>query len=380
MIDSNNPSDSYNNVSLFENCICVNDVQNIVKKSAQKTYVGKGRGKNNGKQPPIGVDWLSIDGIVFGIANNERLIDTICSYKKLKIGLGYAYVESSQYMSIIIKHPGKYPIVTVRVPILYPASYVNEKYVGIIFSFPIDSLYVKDSNGKNKMKQHIMYLVKGNNDNYTLFTETVVSNEKKKSCIENITKSDGDIVNTLLKSSATKYINTFSLDKTTDLSYTINNMTIIMLKKLKANTPVVSFDQLHTKQDAYLVVENEALKYVVKSANKRDERMIMCAEDSIIWPSYIAYNGSTYYMHEYAQMFKISHYACRTSKESVYYLFATFLNTHVFVILITDQEIDSDKASNNREYSYQDLFNKETQILEIYLLIEQKQQQNNALA
>lgn len=377
MIDSNNPSDGYNNVSLFENCICVNDVQNIVKKSARKMYGGKNnRGKNNGKQPPIGVDWLSIDGIVFGIANNERLIDTICSYKKLKIGLGYAYVESSQYMSIIIKHPGKYPIVTVRVPILYPASYVNEKYVGIIFSFPIDSLYVKDNSGKNKMKQHIMYLVKGNNDNYTLFTETVVSNEKKKSCIENITKSDGDIVNTLLKSSATKYINTFSLDKTTDLSYTINNMNIIILKKLKPNTPVVSFDQLHTKQDAYLVIENEALKYVVKSANKRDERMIMCAEDSIIWPT-VAYNGSTYYIHEYAQMFKISHYACRTTKENVYYLFATFLNTHVFVILITDQDIDSDKATNNRAYSYQDLFNKDTQILEIYLLIEQKQQQNN---
>ena len=69
-------------------------------------------------------------------------------------------------------------------------------------------------------------------------------------------------------------------------------------------------------------------------------------------------------------MFKLAHYSIKSTKDGIYYLLTSFLNAHMFIILITDQDILINEEV--KIYNFQDLFNKGTQVLEMYLLIENK--------
>ena len=340
-------------------------------------YVSKLKGEDNKApiktrpttKPTLDNEWTEINNIVFGIHNNEQFINTIATYKKIKVGTGYIYIESTQYMCILIKHPGKYPLVVIRIPVEYPFTYINEKYIGILFSFPIESLYNKDSGSKAKNKQYKIYLTKAVNNTYLLNMEMIVNNDVKKSIINDIKKMDNDIINIVLKPNMLTFLNNFSLTKTNDISYTLNNMNIILLKKLPINTSVISFEPLQNKQTGYFEFRNDALYYIVKSSNRCDEKIVVAKDDSDYWPQ-IDYNGCVYAIHDYDQMFKLSHYSNKTTKDGIYYIFSTFLNTFAFTILITDQNVMINE--HTKIYNFQDIFNKGTQVFELYLLIEDK--------
>lgn len=336
-------------------------------------HISKLKGEDNklpikskvAKKIKLDNDWQLLDNIVFGVYNNEQFINTIATYKKIKVGTGYIYIESTQYVCILIKHPGKYPLVVIRIPVEYPFTYINDKYVGILFTFPIESLYNKDSSSKSKNKQYRMYLTKDVN-NYCLNLEMIINNDIKKSTINGIQKSENEVINIILKPSMMKYLNNFTLSKTNDISYTLNNMNIIVLKKLPINATVMSFDTLQNKQSAYIKFIDDKLLYVVESVNRSDEKIITTKIDSDYWPQ-IDYNGSVYNIHEYDQMFKLAHYSNKTTKDGIYYVFSTFLNAYAFTILITDQNILINE--NTKIYNFQDIFNKGTQVLETYLLL-----------
>lgn len=343
----------------------------------QTLYISKIKGDDNKKpirakatdKPILDNDWVNIPNIIFGIHNNEQFINTLMTYKRMKATLGYIYIESSQYLCLLIKHPNKYPLVNIRIPIEYPFTYINDKYIGIVFSFPIESIYNKDSGNKSKNKQYKLYLNKDNNNNYLLNMEIIVNNDIKKTVINDIIKKDSDIINNLLKHTMEKYITSFTLAKTNDISYSINNMNIILLKKLPINSNVITFDPLQNKQSAYFEFRNDNLLYVIKSVNKTDEKIIVSKDNSDYWPQ-IDYNGCVYNIHDYDQVFKIAHYSNKTTKDGIYYIFSTFLNTFAFTILITDQNVMINE--HTKIYNFQDIFNKGSQILETYLLIEER--------
>ena len=341
-----------------------------------KLFISKLKGADNktpikaksAKKTVLDNDWTQTGNIVFGIHNNEQFMNTLATYKKVKVGTGYIYIESPQYICILIKRPGKYPLVVIRIPVEYPFTYINERYIGIMFSFAIESLYNKDTTTKSKNKQYKLYLTK-DIDTYVLNMETIINNDVKKSQINNIKKEENDIINIVLKPSMMRFLNTFTLSKTNDISYTINNMNVIVMKKLPINSSVISFDTLQNKQSAYIEFRNDKLYYVVKAPNRIDEKMIVSKADSDYWPQ-IDYNGSVYNIHDYDQMFKLAHYSNKTTKDGIYYIFSTFLNTFAFTILITDQNVMINE--NNKIYNFQDIFSKGTQVLETYLLIEEK--------
>lgn len=313
-------------------------------------------------------DWSDINELVFGIRDNEQLLNTLSTYKKQKVGLGYVYIESLQYISILIKKPQKYPLIVIRIPVEPPFVAVSDKYVGLLFKFPIESIYNKESSSKSKNRQYRLYLDKEDND-FVMYLETIVNNDIKKSQIKNIDKYDNDMINMLLKSQMAKYLNVFQLNKTNDISCTINEMNITVVKKLPSNQAPITFDILQNKQTAYLEFHDDKLDFIIRGENKNDEQTILTKADSNYWPQ-IDYNNTSYVIHEYDQMFKLAHYSIKSTKDGIYYLLTSFLNAHMFIILITDQDVLINEEV--KIYNFQDLFNKGTQVLEMYLLIENK--------
>ena len=309
--------------------------------------------------------WDDIPGIVLGIRDNEQLISTLNTCKRQKMGLGYIFIESLQYISVIIKKPNNYPLVIIRIPIEQPFVFADVNMKGIYFEFPLEQLIVKENNSKSKNKQYRVYITK--NEGYVLTLEVLYNNEIKKRKIDNIKQCDNIVINELLKPTMIDYINKFKLDKITDIAYSLNNMNIVILKKLQNNQLPISFDQLQSKQSAYLEFNDNLLKFIIKGVDRTDEQNVLSKDETLYWPL-IDFDGNKYVVHNYDPMFKISHYSMGTSKDSNYYLMSSFQNTYMFIKLISDQNVMI--SNENNVYTFQDLFNKGTNVLEMYLLIQ----------
>ena len=309
--------------------------------------------------------WDDISGIVLGIRDNEQLISTLNTCKRQKMGLGYIFIESLQYISVIIKKPNNYPLVIIRIPIEQPFVFADVNMKGIYFEFPLEQLIVKENNSKSKNKQYRVYITK--NEGYVLTLEVLYNNEIKKRKIDNIKQCDNIVINELLKPTMIDYINKFKLDKITDIAYSLNNMNIVILKKLQNNQLPISFDQLQSKQSAYLEFNDNLLKFIIKGVDRTDEQNVLSKDETLYWPL-IDFDGNKYVVHNYDPMFKISHYSMGTSKDSNYYLMSSFQNTYMFIKLISDQNVMI--SNENNVYTFQDLFNKGTNVLEMYLLIQ----------
>ncbi len=310
-------------------------------------------------------NWDEIGDVIIGIRDNEQLINTLNTCKRQKMGLGYIFIESLQYVSVIIKKSNSYPLVIIRIPIEQPFVYADGNLKSVFFEFPLEQLIVKENNSKSKNRQYRLYLTKTNG--YTLTLETLQNNEVKKRTIENIKQCDNIVVNELLKSTMTQYFDKFKMDKITDISYSLNNMNISIITKLPNNKIPIIFEQLKSKQVGYMEFDKDTLKFIIKGVNRKDEQNVLTKDESLYWPQ-ISYDKNKYVLHNYDPMFKISHYSLGTSKDSNYYLFTTFQNTYMFIKLITDQNICINNNSNT--YTFQDLFNKGTHVMEMYLLIQ----------
>lgn len=310
-------------------------------------------------------DWSQIPGIVFGIRDNEQLISTLNTCKRQKMGLGYIFIESLQYISVIIKKPNSYPLVIIRIPIEQPFVYADNNMKGIHFEFPLEQLIIKENNSKSKNKQYRVYLTK--NEGYELNLEVLYNNEVKKRKIDNIKQCDSIVINELLKPTMINYLNKFKLDRITDIAYSLNNMNIVLLRKLQNNQLPITFDPLQSKQSAYLEFKDDNLRFVIKGVDRIDEQNVLTKDETIYWPQ-INHDDNKYVLHNYDPMFKISHYTLGTSKDSNYYLMTTFQNSYMFIKLISDQNVLIN--NENTVYTFQDLFNKGTNVLEMYLLIQ----------
>ena len=310
-------------------------------------------------------DWSQIPGIIMGIRDNEQLISTLNTCKRQKMGLGYIFIESLQYISVIIKKPNSYPLVIVRIPIEQPFVYADNNMKGIYFEFPLEQLIIKENNTKSKNKQYRIYLTK--TENYVLTLEVLYNNEIKKRKIDNIKQCDSIVINELLKPTMINYLNKFKLDRITDIAYSLNNMNIILLRRLQNNQIPIIFDQLQSKQSAYLEFQDDILKFVIKGVDRMDEQNVLTKDETIYWPQ-ISHDSEKYVIHNYDPMFKISHYSLGTSKDSNYYLMSTFQNSYMFIKLISNQNVLIN--NENTVYTFQDLFNKGTNVLEMYLLIQ----------
>ena len=317
----------------------------------------------------LSTNWDEILNLVIGIKDNEYLLNVINTCKRGKTGLGYIYIESKAYISVIIKRPNSYPFVMIRIPVEQPFVYTNEKAIGSYFEFPIESLIMKENTAKSKNKQYKLYLYK--DESYILKFEIAHNDDTKSRTIENIKQKQPVIINELMKATMQEYLSRFELDPITNISYSINNMNIIILKKLEQNQTPLIFEIPQNKQISYLEFkEDESLNFIMSCMDKKDEQQILTKENADLWPQ-VDYTGKKYVLHNYDMMFKLSHYALTSSKESIYYIFANFQNTYVFIKLITDRGISI--RDKTKLYTYQDLFNTGMQVIEMYLLIEDEE-------
>ena len=341
--------------SIFDNKRYVSNVMAPTKKTI----------KHKTTSTVLDTNWDTVPGIILGIRDNEQLISTLNTCKRQKMGLGYIFIESLQYVSVIIKKPNSYPLVIVRIPIEQPFVFADNNMKGIYFEFPLEQLILKENNTKSKNKQYRIYLTK--TENYMLTLEVLYNNEIKKRRIDNIKQCDNIVINELLKPTMINYLNKFKLDRIQDIAYSINNMNIMLLRKLQNNQIPIMFDPLQSKQSAFLEFDNDILKFVIKGVDKMDEQNILTKDETIYW-SQIDYDTNKYVIHNYDPMFKISHYTLGTSKDSNYYIMSTFQNTYMFIKLISNQNVLIN--NENTVYTFQDVFNKGTNVLEMYLLIQ----------
>ena len=344
--------------AIFENKI---DVSSITGRAMKKVALKE----KKAEKKVLSANWDEIINLVVGIKDNEYLLNVINTCKRGKAGLGYIYIESKEYISIIIKRPNSYPFVMVRIPVQQPLVYINDKSIGSFFEFPIDALTMKENSSKSKNKHYKLYLHK--EESFVLVFEIIHNNDIKRRTIDNIKQNPPSIINELMKVKMQEYLKR-SLDPITDISYSINNMNVIILKKLEQNQSVLTFETPQNKQISYLEFgTDDSLKFVMSCMDKKDEQQILTKETSEIWPQ-VDFTGKKYVLHTYDLMFKLSHYALATSKESIYYMFSNFQNTYVFIKLISDRDITiKDKI---KIYTYQDLFSTGAQVMEMYLLIE----------
>jgi len=180
-------------------------------------------------------------------------------------------------------------------------------------------------------------------------------------------KNKIEILDKILQPSMINYYSSFHLEKITDFAYSINNQQINILKKLPFNETPFVFDSLDSKQVCYFKFENDKLNIITKSLNKKDVVTLLEKNETDYWPQ-ISYDNNCYVLHDYDVVFKLNHYVQKTTKDGIYYLMTTFLNSFMFIKVITDQNIVINESV--KLYTYQELFNKGTQILEMYLLIQ----------
>lgn len=313
----------------------------------------------------LSTNWEEINNLVIGIRDNDYLLNTLNTCKRGKMGLGYIYIESMQYISVIIKKPNCYPFVIIRIPVEQPFVFVNQNAIGSYFEFPLEDLIMKENTSKSKNKQYKLTLYK--EESFVLRFDVMHNNELKTRIIENVKQKDNIVISELLKLTMQEYLTKFRLDNITDITYSLNNMNIIVLKKLSNNQTPIMFDIPQSKQISYLEFRDDSLKFVMSCIDKTDEQEVLTKDTTEYWPQ-IDYSGKKYVLHTYDLMFKLSHYSLSSSKESMYYLFTNFQNSYMFIKLITDQNVCV--KNDIKIYTFQELFNKGTQVLEMYLLIE----------
>lgn len=336
------------------------------------------------KKRYISAELDQIENLVVGIRDNHYLINTLANYKKLKNCVSFIYIESVRYISFILKQSNKYPLLIIRIPIDTQYALIDNSMIDTIISFRVDDIIVTSTGTTTssiaKISNYRLYVAR----NASGFTMTLEFYSDDKLATRNI--SGIDLVakeklqellqpNKLRNGVASGDIKLEFKDES--LSYAIMNQTIQILKKLAINEKPVILTATNINEEKFLKFENDKLNIVTCSNDRTDNIELLNKNTTNYWPNIVVEN-LCYNFSDFDVVFKTSCLnATTTNEDSVYYLLTTFLNLNMFIKVKTNQNIRLN-SKRDKLYTYQEIFNEGTQILEMYLITNQEENDENA--
>ena len=340
------------NKMLQKECI---DIPNDIKKQVCPTRI-----KNEKQHENLTLDEYKNDSsVIMVIRSDPRLLYLLLSCRKHKSLLAYLYIENHQYITLFVKYGNSFPIVILKIPISNVFAYAVK--TEICYEFPISSIISKIP--KNKTL------------NYTLILKKTYSGNELKFEINNgIHKSDITLDN--IKTIQLQYLTILFSNKLQNISDSIttfgnilNNIQIAALNVIPTNSDLINILQ-NTKNTGNIsfVIRKDEL-FIEETKFNLTENIILFSSNinsRLYWNYLTLRDDMKFNIINIENIFKLNYNKISSNKSKLYFVFASIGNTFVFLKVFTPIIIS--RLNDEKPYLFSNLFNKESQIIEIFNL------------
>ena len=313
--------------------------------------------------------------VICAIQSDQSLYNTLTSYRKQKIPVIYLYVDKSGFLTVIIKVISYYPVVIIRLPQNDHSIYINPNAIDAYYSFPINHISFK-SIGKSSQYQLILH----NKDVLKLDFNIIGSdNRSRKTTINNVNLVPKEIVGTILQ---TESIRSIGVQKgmLDDPIISLNSSIIMMISTVNDIQNVFEFsdNRLRFNDEAYITIGYDKntpnvnrITYSLRS-NHINETIPICSEsDALLWAFYTQSGTSKkYFIETHDNLFKMNYSKYVYGKHKMYYVITSYSNILLFIRIIWSGDIEADRLRNKHAVSFGSLFDKNNQVMDIYMLTE----------
>lgn len=313
--------------------------------------------------------------VICAIQSDQSLYNTLTSYRKQKIPVIYMYVDKSGFLTIIIKVISYYPVVIIRLPQNDHSIYINPNAIEAYYSFPINHISFK-SIGKSSQYQLILH----NKDALKLDFNVIGSdNRARKTTINNVNLVPKEIVGTILQ---TESIRSIGIQKgiLDDPIISLNSSIIMMISAVNDIQNVFDFsdNRLRINDEAYITIGYDKhtpnvnrITYSFKNSHINETIPICSETDSILWTFYTQRGTyKKYFIESHDNLFKMNYSKYVYGKHKMYYVITSYSNILLFIRIIWSGDIDADKLQSKHTISFGSLFDKNNQVMDIYMLTE----------
>ena len=327
------------------------------------------------KQAVLLTDYKTDKSVILAIQNDVRFINIIMNCRKQKSPIAHIFVESNLYVSCVIKNANGYPLMLIRIPI--DGVYAYAINTSNTYEFPIQGILSKDIKYTKNSSYSMTFNYDGQNVRfiYTLYNGEV---EPNRIIIDNIATSNQSVINNIFKidrfsimlndDSMTALQPLMANDYNEDENYMLAfyNMNVLVIKEVQDPLSVIQFTQKSTAgTQNYFEIKEGKMIFVSSTAKNHNEKYICSVEDALMWN--LPNKDDRYDIMPYESLFKTNYNKSITSNDKVFYIFTSYLDSYLFIKIITPLDITLEQT-----ITFNKLFFKDYQIIECYACIKRQ--------
>ena len=297
---------------------------------------------------------LTDDDVIF-IRNDPSIISLISNYRKQNAVQIYIFVEPNNFVSLIAKNMGEFPLILLRIPIDEKNCFA--KQTAACYEFPIDNITSRVGKDLKASSYSISYKRDTeSNVSFSLYMYGADNKVLSDTTISSITIYAPSHLSLLLEDNM--IIATGSAETSDSTMLTFLQMSIIMLSK-SADGTVFSITRTSNTESEF-VIERNQFKFVLADNRKRASNIIATKNDANIW--LFPEERQTYKLENFNSLFKAGFSKPTHNMNKVYYIFTKFTKWYLFIKMITSLNIDDSSDTS----SFGKLFSSNSQIIECY--------------
>lgn len=342
--------------------------------------------------------------VIIGLHNDMKFINVIGNCRQNSSPLTYIFVESSTYITCVIKNPGGYPLVLIRSPINGITAFSNKNSGDVYYTFPSEILTNKNAKSNKHSNYTIIFKNEDNNvkflyelnsgngvPNTTTLNSIDVTNMNSLDKIFEIIKPIRLIKNKtsrMLKESVLPNDNLTPFDVFADPNDIQNqaysqqqinnyitdsallrfyNMNVLVLKQVKDNEYSTVIPQPGKQNSlSFIKISKNKMHNISESVSGSTDLFVCDSDESLIW-NFDENAELKYEMVNFDAMFKQNFSNAIQSSDHVYYMFTSYMGKYFFIRMITAYDVKESITDYFRSSrSFAELFPRDYQIIECY--------------
>lgn len=305
---------------------------------------------------------------VIVIRNNHTILSLISNYRKQN-SVQICIVGEPDFVSLIAKNSGEYPMILLRIPIDDKNCYV--KRPSSCYEFPIDSIASRIGNDTKGITYTIEYKKTSNKD-ISFSLKVYGSNSEKPSMdifIKEITTFGQNHISSLLRDDITAAL----ISETSDVSMmSFLQMEVIMLKK-NTDTSENFIVAKNGNSEAQFVIDDGKFQFILADSRKQESKIIAVKDESDTYVWEFPETKTVYRLKEFASLFKSGFSKPTHEMGQIYYVFTKFGKQYLFVKVITSLVVDGAALKHNSMITkssniiaFGNIFKSNVQVIECY--------------
>ena len=283
--------------------------------------------------------------VILAIKNDPCIISLMISCRKNYKQESKIFVENGgEFISVIVKKAGAYPMVLLRIPV--DNGNLFARPTQYCFNFPLDRLISKDFKLTRNMSYILTLTSNKDDENYTLSLSTYGRDNKKEkgTQIQNIQSSELDIISLLLSDN---YIS--GIDLTTDLYKTrFLAASVYMLYKDKSNKSDLHFDYKYEDMARFEISETEITLKTSIDANDNSYSLVF-KDECESYPKLLV--GKTLYLTPFTPYLKNDYLKANWQQNSLYFILTSYSDgknqQYLFMKLITSAKLEKELSTSS---------------------------------